>query len=133
MLQSMGSQRVRLDLATKQQLSVYSVWLGLEEPHKLADILLNSESLLIITVEFGEELMQIAPLHMQKLFLLHWFKLHLWLSAWDLCYWPFLKNMLIAGKILNLPIFTFHPIYKIFQLLFSFTVCLLEYFNQKFI
>ena len=26
--------------------------------------------------------------------------------------------MLIAGKILNLSIFTFHPIYKIFQLLF---------------
>ena len=51
-----------------QQLSVYSVWLGLEEPHKLADILLNSESLLIIMVEFGDELMQIAPLHMQKLF-----------------------------------------------------------------
>ena len=67
MLQSMGSQRVRLDLATKQ-LSVYSVWLRLEEPHKLADILLNSDSLLIITVEFGEELMQIAALHMQKLF-----------------------------------------------------------------
>ena len=68
MLQSIGSQRIRIDLATKQQLSVYSVWLGLEEPHKLADILLNSESLLIIMVEFGAELMQIAPLHMQKLF-----------------------------------------------------------------